>query len=436
MVTEIKFNNSNTQKINYILDATGTKLRKVTNDNGNITTTDYSGNFIYENGSLRQFFHPEGYVEPNGSGGYTYVYNYKDQVQNVRLSYADLDGNGSINPSTEILHERSYYPFGLLHKGYNNQINGVVNNYKQYQDQEFTEDLGLNVHEWKYRFSDPAIGRFWSVDPLADDYRYQSPYNFSENRVIDGVELEGLEYVTVHHIMNGNSHISTTSTDFYRMTDKEINDRNGTPAGAYNAASYGSEGKGVKHIYTNINTSYKGSYADGTVRWDNRRVDFGSSAGNHGVYSGAGSITGYGGDKDYAFGYQPVDWSDAIAKRHDKDYEVARENATGSSADFIDDVNTYQADVDMLNRLDTFTSGGQLTGVDTPYRTSTSGEMELSIKGQKTVIGALAAYKKWKIDNNYGNSKKHSFGNLAQEFYKSDKLNTIIIGLIYDNKEN
>ncbi|QTE24482.1 hypothetical protein J3359_09855 [Polaribacter cellanae] len=97
-----------------------------------------------------------------------------------------------------MLHERNYYPFGLLHRGYNNVINGTVNNLKQYQGQEFTEDLGLNTHEWKYRVSDPAIGRFWQIDPLAEDYNYQSPYNFSENRVIDAFELEGLEKVSIH----------------------------------------------------------------------------------------------------------------------------------------------------------------------------------------------------------------------------------------------
>jgi len=33
-----------------------------------------------------------------------------------------------------------------------------------------------------------------NIDPLAEDYVYNSPYNFSENRVIDGIELEGLEW--------------------------------------------------------------------------------------------------------------------------------------------------------------------------------------------------------------------------------------------------
>jgi hypothetical protein len=38
-------------------------------------------------------------------------------------------------------------------------------------------------------------GGFLSVDPLAPEYPWNSPYAFSENRVIDGVELEGLEYL-------------------------------------------------------------------------------------------------------------------------------------------------------------------------------------------------------------------------------------------------
>ncbi len=196
MPTKITVTGSNAGTLDYVYSADGTKLRKV---NSNGTTTDYMNGYIYENGNLVQFFHPEGYVEPDGSGGYTYVYQYRDQIKNVRLSYADLDGNGSINASTEILHERNYFPFGVLHRGYNGSINGAVNNYKQYQSQEYTEDLGLNIHEWKYRFSDPTIGgRFWSIDPLAQEYAYQSPYNFSENRVIDGVELEGAERLSVH----------------------------------------------------------------------------------------------------------------------------------------------------------------------------------------------------------------------------------------------
>ena len=90
------------------------------------------------------------------------------------------------------------YPFGLEHKGYNNVVNGTENNYKTFQGQEIHKELGLNWLSFKYRNYDPSLARFHNVDPLAQEYAYQSPYNFSENRVIDGVELEGAERLSVH----------------------------------------------------------------------------------------------------------------------------------------------------------------------------------------------------------------------------------------------
>jgi hypothetical protein len=37
-----------------------------------------------------------------------------------------------------------------------------------------------------------------NIDPLSEKYAYQSHYNFSENRVVDGRELEGLEVVLIN----------------------------------------------------------------------------------------------------------------------------------------------------------------------------------------------------------------------------------------------
>ncbi len=62
------------------------------------------------------------YAEPS-FGGYKYVYQYKDHLGNIRLSYQDIDGNGSI-ASSEILEENNYYPFGMKYKGgYHNIVN-------------------------------------------------------------------------------------------------------------------------------------------------------------------------------------------------------------------------------------------------------------------------------------------------------------------------
>ena len=82
--------------------------------------------------------------------------------------------------------------------------NGNSSDYRYgFQGQEIDNDIkgdGNSVN-YKYRMHDPRIGRFFAVDPLAPSYPHNSPYAFSENRVIDGVELEGLEYanVVVHH---------------------------------------------------------------------------------------------------------------------------------------------------------------------------------------------------------------------------------------------
>ena len=63
-----------------------------------------------------------------------------------------------------------------------------------------------NSLNYTFRMHDPRVGRFFAIDPLFREYPHNSTYAFSENRVIDGVELEGLEYYTVHikQDINGN----------------------------------------------------------------------------------------------------------------------------------------------------------------------------------------------------------------------------------------
>ena len=59
---------------------------------------------------------------------------------------------------------------------------------------------------------DPRIGRFFAVDPLAFKYPYNSPYAFSENRVIDAIELEGLEKVVITKIRGSDGKTKITVT--------------------------------------------------------------------------------------------------------------------------------------------------------------------------------------------------------------------------------
>nr|WP_291149109.1 RHS repeat-associated core domain-containing protein [Flavobacterium sp. UBA7680] len=192
-ITAITYNHLNlptkitfaaTGNIVYIYNAAGQKVQKIVTSisPATVTTTDYLGGYQYDNAALKFFPTAEGYVEPV-SGAYKYVYQYKDHLGNIRVSY---------DKTLAIKEESNFYPFGLKQEGYNNAKTGVENKYK-YQGQELQDELGLNWYSFKYRNYDPMIARFMCVDPLASKYPYNGVYNFSENRVIDGVELEGLE---------------------------------------------------------------------------------------------------------------------------------------------------------------------------------------------------------------------------------------------------
>ena len=86
-------NTAHTGNIQYIYDATGAKLKKIATEGSSLTETEYAGNYIYKNGTLEFFNHPEGYIEKE-TDGYKYVYQYKDHLGNIRLSYSDKDGDG------------------------------------------------------------------------------------------------------------------------------------------------------------------------------------------------------------------------------------------------------------------------------------------------------------------------------------------------------
>jgi RHS repeat-associated protein len=222
--TEVEF--GVTGKIEYLYNATGQKIQKnVADPSTTPVVTDYmNGGFQYTNNVLSFFPHAEGYVNvtlgKRGSLAFNYVYQYKDHLGNNRLNFS-LDPLGFPSPSQpnplKIIEENHYYPFGLKHTSYNTSqyefvevengndyyMNvsqlpaGGVSNYKyKFQGQERQDELGLNWDSYKWRNYDYSIGRFMSIDKLAEDYSYQSPYNFAENRVVDGREMEGLEWTS------------------------------------------------------------------------------------------------------------------------------------------------------------------------------------------------------------------------------------------------
>lgn len=139
--------------------------------------------------SRLQFFnHSEGYVDAVGST-YKYVYQYKDHLGNVRLSYKDVSTTST--PNLQIQEENNYYPFGLRHKGYNNVINGTHYAY-MHAGKELQEELGANFYDFETRGYDPALGRFMQIDELAIVQTSWTPYHYNANNPIRFTDPTGL----------------------------------------------------------------------------------------------------------------------------------------------------------------------------------------------------------------------------------------------------
>ncbi|MFV0184152.1 hypothetical protein OBK25_05440 [Empedobacter falsenii] len=218
-------------------------MNKVVTDGTTVSTTEYLDGFQYKDGVLQFFPTAEGYVNAITAGavGYNYVYNMTDHLGNVRVSYAWYN----VNSKLKTVNEDHYYPFGLQHQGYNKppkDITGGIGsveigiglgtssgsaNYKyKYQGQERQEELGLNWDSFKWRNYDYAIGRFMSIDPLAEKYSYNSTYAFQENKMGLGRELEGLELVFTHGTWSN----SQTWNSNFKESMTNATGRNGSPS--------------------------------------------------------------------------------------------------------------------------------------------------------------------------------------------------------------
>lgn len=184
----------------YLYRADGIKLKKVHNYFSGRTKIDTSITTEYLDGF--QYSFESGYPStpqglqfiPTSEGYYDfpqnkYIYQYKDQVGNIRLSfYKDALGNAVIDRTND------YYPFGLEFGGSSiTSTDGSVSPGYTYtfQGQERQQETGWDSFKW--RNYDPAMGRFFNIDPLTEEYPTWSPYVFSGNRVIDAREIEGLE---------------------------------------------------------------------------------------------------------------------------------------------------------------------------------------------------------------------------------------------------
>ncbi len=259
-----------------------------------------------------------------------------------------------------------------------------------------------------------SSNRFLSVDPIACNFPMLTPYQYASNRPIDGIDLEGLEYLT-----------NTINIDLGKSTKGSAGAITSSHYVWYNANqhnAHGPLGQGVQYI---VNYSAGGKNVGKDAFFLARNASqFGIST-EYGNYMGATALfkmepEGHGFTKQFDYDLPAVDQVDYLAMNHDKAYDAL--GAAGPSSLF-NDWGTTPVDEVALNGWNSFL-GKSPKGSPDPYN------------GQPVTGTERGAA--WNASTLFGetiNNKKGDISYWMQRNYKGEAANHINKGL-YREKDN
>ena len=164
---------------------------------------------VYGNDNkLLHILTPEGTVSrTEGSAGTNYTYNYfkKDQIGSTRAVLS------AVGNTLQNVQSTDYYPFGLAYSTNNLNKNKYLFSGKELQDASIGGTI-LGLYDFGARQYDPVIGRWMSIDLLANKFPDVSPFVYCLNNPINLVDLYGLEPIEdstdtnwwnkIHYLMN------------------------------------------------------------------------------------------------------------------------------------------------------------------------------------------------------------------------------------------
>ena len=171
---------SNGFKTKYVYDAAGNKLR-TTHESAVTNTTDYIGNFIFEDGKLSKFLFDGGYCSFDNSQNPTFHYYEKDHLASVRMV---VNENGTIE---QVSH---YYPFGGVYGDLS--YNGEYQKSK-YIGKEFDHMHGLDWYDHGARMYDAARVAWDKTERLYGKFNNWNLYCYGLDNPIKFIDKDGRE---------------------------------------------------------------------------------------------------------------------------------------------------------------------------------------------------------------------------------------------------
>jgi RHS repeat-associated protein len=202
--------------IKYDYDANGVLTERSIFYQNNVLLEKYRyfGDIMLDNYGIDQITTPEGSLKSLQNGQFEYNYHINDHLGNVRVV---------IRPETdvtpEILQRNEYFPFGMAVSddfGVNNKL---------YNGKELQTEMKHAFYDYGARFYDPQLGRWHSVDPLAEKSRRWSPYNYCMDNPIRFIDPDGME-MTDFLDKDGNKilHVEDGSNAVFQLTGNDKTD--------------------------------------------------------------------------------------------------------------------------------------------------------------------------------------------------------------------
>ncbi|NDV97298.1 RHS repeat-associated core domain-containing protein [Dysgonomonas sp. 521] len=158
-------------------------------------------------------------------------------------------GNNRVvaNASGTLVQKNHYYPFGSVFAS----TTGAEKQPYKYNGKELDAMHGLNLYDYSARYMDSQIGRFTSVDPLAEKYYSWSPYSYVLNNPLRNIDPFGMDVWTTNdpeeiaralrHLQSVASNETSDPFDYggwNRMTDDEYKEHNKANSLSFNDDSF------------------------------------------------------------------------------------------------------------------------------------------------------------------------------------------------------